>query len=176
MYLLALWCSRLHGCPLLCETWGFRRTDLKVSSLFLLRITGRGKRFLLGLIPCTNLNFRVLPSSACSVFYTLATGYFHIRRTEHGVKRSHSAHTRGRNRGNWSWRLMPEAAGREVESSSLFCKSDDWLFQSSQRTCSYCGCVKTLYLAGLGDVWSDDELGQEGFRDSKMTRRIANMI
>lgn len=62
-----------------------RRTDLKVLSLFLLRITGREKRFLVGLIPCINLTFRVL-SYACLFSRGLATRYSRMRRKEVGVR------------------------------------------------------------------------------------------
>lgn len=33
-----------------------------------------------------------------------------------------------------------------------------------------------FHLAGLGGVWSDGKLGHEGWRDNKMTRRIATMV
>lgn len=62
-----------------------RRTDLKVLSLFLPRMTGRETQFLVGLIPCTNFIFRVL-SHACLVSHTLATRYSRMRRTELGVR------------------------------------------------------------------------------------------
>lgn len=129
----------------------------KAGSLLLLRITGREIIFMVGLIPCTNFTSRML-LSACSVYYTLGNRFFaHVERQD-SVKKNQSVLTSEKRHGDGSWRLMPEATGGEVESSSSCCKSDDWLFQNSQRTCSYCGCVETLYLAGLGDVRSDRQL------------------
>lgn len=83
--------------------YGFKRAVFKVMSLFLLRITGREKPFLVGLIPCTNLTFWLL-SSVCSVCYTLATIYFHTRvernRLLKGVKAStQEARTMGKGLG-----------------------------------------------------------------------------